>query len=74
MLGETRGQRETQTGMEGRVETVSGIAVMAAALETAAELTALVREATRELPFDVDPASFLAALESLARADGSAEE
>ena len=41
---------------------------------TAAELTALVREATRELPFDVDPASFLVALESLARADGSAEE
>ena len=59
---------------DGLVATVTGVEVGAAALETAAELTALVREATRELPFDVDPASFLAALESLARADGSAEE
>lgn len=59
---------------DGLVATVAGVEVGAAALETAAELTALVREATRELPFDVDPASFLAALESLARADGSAEE
>ena len=67
MLGETRGQRETQTVMEERVETVSVVAVMSAALETAAELAARVRDATRELPFAVDPASFLVALEGLAQ-------
>ena len=67
MLGETRGQRETQTVMEERVETVSGVAVMAAALETAAELAARVRDVTRELPFAGHPASFLVALEGLAQ-------
>ncbi|MFO1050110.1 MAG: hypothetical protein U1E52_19700 [Geminicoccaceae bacterium] len=59
---------------DGLVPTVAGVDVAAAALETAAELTALVREATRELPFDVDPASFLVALESLARDEGRAGE
>ncbi|MGD9510800.1 MAG: hypothetical protein AB7I59_18950 [Geminicoccaceae bacterium] len=53
--------------MEELVETVSGVAVTTAALETATELAARVRDATRELPFAVDPASFLVALESLAQ-------
>ena len=54
---------------EELVETVSGVAVTAAALETAAELAARVREVTRELPFAVDPAGFLVALEDLAQDD-----
>lgn len=74
MLGETGGQGETQTVAEELVETVSGVAVTAAALETAAELAARVRDVTRELPFMIDPAGFLVALEHLAQADGDVTE
>jgi hypothetical protein len=40
---------------------------------TAAELAQAVREATRDLPLDIEPASFLVALEALAAA-GEREE
>ena len=49
-----------------RVETGSGVAVAAEAASTADELARTVREATRGLPFDVEPASFLVALEATA--------
>ena len=62
MLGESGGQGETQTVTEELVDTVAGVAVMAAALETAAELAERVRDVTRELPFAVDPGGFLVAL------------
>lgn len=74
MLGETGGQRETQTVAEELVETVSGVAVTAAAFETAAELAARVREVTHELPFMIDPAGFLVTLEYLAEDDGDIAE
>jgi hypothetical protein len=48
------------------VETASGVLVPASAAETALELALAVREATRDLPFESEPASFLAVLESLA--------
>jgi hypothetical protein len=67
MLGESGGQGETQTVTEELVDTVAGVAVMAAALETAAELAERVRDVTRELPFAVDPSGFLVALEGLAQ-------
>ncbi len=48
------------------VETGSGVAVAADAAVAAAELARAVREATGDLPFDVEPASFLVALDALA--------
>ena len=48
------------------VEAGSGVPVTSGAVETAAELAQAVRDATRELPFGVEPASFLVALEALA--------
>ena len=48
------------------VDTGSGVPIAAGAAETAAELALAVREATRELAFGVEPASFLVALEDLA--------
>ena len=57
-----------------QVETVSGVAVSMAATETAAELAQAVRIATRDLPFAVDPASFLVMLEKTANEDESASE
>jgi hypothetical protein len=56
-----------------RVDTGSGVPVAASASETAAELAQVVREATRDLPFGVEPASFLVVLEILADA-GESEE
>jgi hypothetical protein len=47
-------------------ETGCGITVPAAAIEAADELARAVREATRDLPFGTEPATFLAALERLA--------
>ena len=47
--------------------------VAASAAETAAELAQAVREATRDLPFGVEPAAFLVVLEVLADA-GESEE
>lgn len=60
------------TGQQ-RVETGSGVAVAADAVASGADLARAVREATRELPFDVEPASFLVALETLADAAEAAE-
>ena len=57
-----------------QVETVSGVAVSTPAAETAAELMQAVRNATRDLPFAVDPASFLVMLERTANADEGASE
>jgi hypothetical protein len=57
-------------GENSAVETAAGIEVPAAAAATAEELAAIVREATRDLPFGVEPAAFLAALEHLAAAEG----
>ena len=57
-----------------QVETVSGVAVSMPAAETAAELAQAVRIATRDLPFAVDPASFLVMLEKTANEDESASE
>jgi hypothetical protein len=74
MLGETGGQGETQTVIEELVETVSGVAVTTAAVETAAELAARVRDITHELPFAVDPAGFLVALDILADDDREVAE
>jgi hypothetical protein len=74
MLGGSGGQGETQTVIEELVETVSGVAVTPAALETAAELAARVRDTTHELPFSVDPAGFLVALEALAEDDRDVAE
>lgn len=74
MLGETGNQGETQTVAEKLVETISGVAVTAAALETAAELAARVRDVTHELPFMVDPAGFLVTLEHLAEDDQDTAE
>jgi hypothetical protein len=50
------------------VEAGSGVSVAAGAAETAADLAQAVRDATRELPFGVEPASFMVALESMAEA------
>ena len=54
------------------VETASGVPVPASAVETALELALAVLEVTRDLPFEAEPARFLAALESLAD-DGQPE-
>ncbi|MFL5336842.1 MAG: hypothetical protein ACJ8H8_27620 [Geminicoccaceae bacterium] len=51
---------------EAEIETASGVMVPASAVETAAELARIVREATRDLPFGAEPPAFLVALESLA--------
>lgn len=48
------------------VETGSGIVVSAAAVAAAAELAGLVREATVDLPFGSEPATFAVVLERLA--------
>jgi hypothetical protein len=53
------------------VETPSGVPVPEAGRAAAEELARAVREETAGLPFGVDePASFLAALERLALAEG----
>ena len=57
-----------------QVETVSGVAVPMTAAETAAELARAVRNATRNLPFAIDPAGFLVVLENTAHEDESASE
>ena len=59
--------------MGDRVDTGSGVPIATSAAETAAELAQAVREATRDLAFGVEPASFLVALEDLA-ADGERRE
>lgn len=56
-----------------RVETGSGVPVATDAALVAAELAETVRQGTRDLPFDVEPASFLIVLEILADA-GEADE
>jgi hypothetical protein len=56
-----------------RVETGSGVPVATDAAAVAAELAQTVRLGTRDLPFDVEPGSFLVALETLADA-GEADE
>ena len=56
-----------------RVETGSGVPVATDAASVAAELAQTVRLGTRDLPFDVEPGSFLVALETLADA-GEGEE
>ncbi len=55
-----------------QVETVSGVAVSMAAAETAAELAQAVRDATRDLPFGVEPPASWSALESTAHEDAEA--
>lgn len=52
--------------VDGRVDTGSGVRVAPDAAVTAGELAQTVREAVPELPFDVEPASFLVTLEALA--------
>jgi hypothetical protein len=58
---------------ERRVDTTSRVPVPQAAAETAAELTRTVRDATRDLPFEIEPASFVVALEELADSDENRE-
>jgi hypothetical protein len=53
-------------GAKAEIDTTSGITVPASAVETAAELARIVREATRDLPFGGEPPAFLVALEGLA--------
>jgi hypothetical protein len=55
------------------VETPSGVPVPAAGLAAAEELARAVREATAGLPFGVEPASFVAALERLAPTEAEPE-
>ena len=55
-----------------RVETGSGVPVAAGAVATAAELAQAVRDATRDLDFGVEPASFLVVLDELAADAGQA--
>lgn len=49
--------------------TVSGIEVPASAVAVAAELAQAVRAATAGLPFEAEPALYLALLEQLAQDD-----
>ena len=51
---------------EPAVATPSGLAVLASDAAAAEELAALVRAATRDLPFGAEPAAFLVTLERLA--------
>lgn len=50
----------------GGAEAASGIEVTPEASAAARELAAAVRAATADLPFEAEPAAFLAALEELA--------
>ena len=52
--------------------TPSGVPIPAAGLTAAEELARVARDAARGLPFEVEPASFLAQLERLAPADAEA--
>lgn len=56
----------------GTVATASGIEIGPAAASLAAEVSAAVRAATRDLPFGAEPAAFLAVLEALAAEDDPA--
>jgi hypothetical protein len=55
------------------VETPSGVPVPEPGVAAAEELARAVREATAGLPFGVEPASFVAALERLAPAEAEPE-
>ena len=57
---------------QAETESASGVMVAAGAVETAAELARVVREATRDLPFGAEAPAFLVALEDLAESDGDA--
>ncbi len=52
-----------------KVDSGSGVPISTGAAETAAELAQSVREATGELQFGLEPASFLVALVELAETD-----